>query len=121
MALATLGHRPLVDPDADDGDSGGASPAPSADPAAAAGGGEEGGATGLAPEVDALLRKLVGEGKVARRELDATTLAKLAEFAPAEGVEILERFGEADILPQVGPMGCWRRRRWRSWWRCGPR
>lgn len=58
-------------------------------------------ATGLAPPVDARLQELIAEGKCARRDFDQATLGKLAEFPNDVAVEILERFGEADVLAKV--------------------
>jgi hypothetical protein len=95
-----LGHRPL--PGAADASAAGAAADADDEPGPADGGGGWAEA-GLAGGVVAVLERLAEEGKVARRELDATTLAKLAEFSEKDGVEILERFGEADILPQVPP------------------
>ena len=104
LALAMLGHRSLHEVLA--GTSGGTEADStegtqvvlSAAAAASAAGGEE---TGLAPDVDNRLQELIWAGKVARKELDKMTLSKLAEFEAADGLEILQRFGEADILPQV--------------------
>lgn len=57
--------------------------------------------SGLADAVTARLSDIIGEGKAARKDFDKQTLSKLAEFSADEGVEILDRFAEADILAQV--------------------
>ena len=57
--------------------------------------------SGLPEAVRARLADVVREGKAASKDFDKQTLSKLAEFTAEEGLEILDRFAEAEILAQV--------------------
>jgi len=47
------------------------------------------------------LQALFAEGKCARRDFDKATLEKLSEFSDEVAAEIIDRFGEAEILDKV--------------------